>query len=65
MIQLQHYLREKGIKMNNETIHAFTIKQRGDYVYDIYVDGTWVVSRGRPDNVLTELKKLMEEHNDD
>lgn len=65
MIQLQHYLREKGIKMNNETIHAFTIKQRGDHVYDIYADGTWVVSRGHPDNVLTELKKLMEEHNDD
>lgn len=51
--------------MNNETIHAFTIKQRGDHVYDIYADGTWVVSRGHPDNVLMELKKLMEEHNDD
>ena len=47
--------------MNNKTIHNFTIKRRGDHVYDIYVDKKHVVSRGSVDGVIEELKVLMEE----
>lgn len=47
--------------MNNETIKSFTVKKRGDRVYDIYTDGQWVASRGATENVLDILKTLMEE----
>ena len=46
--------------MNNKTIHNFTIKLRGDNVYDLYVDGKWQVSRGSYLNILDELNKIME-----
>ena len=32
--------------MNNTTVEEVRIKLRGDHVYDAYVDGTWVASRG-------------------
>jgi hypothetical protein len=47
--------------MNNETVRSFTVKKRGDRVYDIYTDGQWVASRGATDNVLDVLRTLMEE----
>lgn len=46
--------------MNNETIHNWTIKQRGDGVYDLYADKQWVVSRGSYLNIIDELKKVIE-----
>ena len=47
--------------MNNETKIEWKIKRRGDGVYDLYVNGKWVVSRGHHENILAELKTLMEE----
>lgn len=46
--------------MNNKTIHEFTIKLRGDNVYDLYVDDKWVVSRGHYENILEEIRKEIE-----
>ena len=43
--------------MNNKTIHEFTIKLRGDNVYDFYVDDQWVASRGHYENILEEVRK--------
>lgn len=45
--------------MNNKTIHNFTIKLRGDNVYDLYVDNAWYASRGSYINILGELEKIM------
>lgn len=44
--------------MNNKTIKKFdiTIKLRGDNVYDLYMDGEWIASRGSCDNIVNELK---------
>lgn len=45
--------------MNNKTIERFdiTIKLRGDHVYDLYIGGEWIASRGSLDNILDEVKK--------
>lgn len=44
--------------MSNETIKKFNIviKLRGDNVYDLYIDGKWVASRGGYDGILSELQ---------
>jgi hypothetical protein len=44
--------------MNNETIKRFdiTIKLRGDNVYDLYLNGDWIASRGSCDNIVDEVK---------
>ena len=44
--------------MNNETIKRFdiTIKLRGDNVYDLYIDGKWIASRGSSENILDEVR---------
>lgn len=47
--------------MNNSTIHNFTIKLRGDNVYDLYVNGKWMASRGHYLNIVDELKKIMKD----
>lgn len=47
--------------MNNSTIHNFTIKLRGDNVYDLYVNGQWMASRGHYLNIVDELKKIMKD----
>jgi len=54
--------------MNNETVMNFDIKikLRGDNVYDLYLNGEWISSRGSCDNILDEVRnvvkaKLMEE----
>ena len=46
--------------MNNKTVHNFTIKLREDHVYDLYIDGKWVLSRGSHENMLDELKTIMD-----
>lgn len=49
--------------MNNETIKRFdiTIKLRGDHVYDLYFNDTWVASRGSYENILDEAKNVIKE----
>ena len=46
--------------MNNETKFEWKIKFRYDNVYDLYVNGKWVLSRGSHENILDELKKIMD-----
>jgi hypothetical protein len=46
--------------MNNKTVQEFTVKMRGDNVYDLYIDGKWVASRGHYENILDELRKEIE-----
>ena len=48
--------------MANKTVHNFTIKLREDRVFDLYLDGKWIASRGSYDGILAELKTLMEEN---
>ena len=45
---------------NNKTVHEFTIKLRGDNVYDLYVDNQWVASRGHYENILDEIRGAIE-----
>lgn len=47
--------------MNNETMKRFdiTIKLRGDNVYDLYLDGKWIASRGSCDNILDEARNAI------
>ena len=44
--------------MSNETVKRFDIiiKLRGDNVYDLYMDGKWIASRGCCDNIVEEAK---------
>lgn len=46
--------------MNNETKFEWKIKLRFDNVYDLYVNGKWVLSRGGHNNILDELKAIMD-----
>lgn len=46
--------------MANKTVHSFTIKLREDRVYDLYIDGKWVLSRGNHENMLEALKAIMD-----
>lgn len=47
--------------MNNETIMNFDIKikLRGDNVYDLYMNGEFLTSRGSYDGIVDEVKKAM------
>ena len=47
--------------MNNKTIHKFTVKLRGDNVYDLYVDDVWTASRGHYENILDEIRNIIKE----
>lgn len=42
--------------MSNETVFEAKIKQRGEGVYDLYINGEWVVSRGHYENILNEIR---------
>ena len=46
--------------MNNATKFEIKIKLRNDNVYDIYLNGKWMSSRGSYDNVLDELKNIIQ-----
>lgn len=48
--------------MNNTTVKEFNlkIKLRGDNVYDLYVDGNHVASRGSYLGIVEEVNKVME-----
>lgn len=47
--------------MNNETMKRFdiTIKLRGDNVYDLYMDGKWIASRGGYEGILDEVRSAI------
>ena len=47
--------------MNNETIKRFdiVIKLRGDNVYDLYLGGDWIASRGSCDGILDEARSVI------
>lgn len=45
--------------MNNETIFTVLIKQRQDGVYDLYINGEWVASRGHYENILEETREAI------
>lgn len=49
--------------MNNETMMRFdiTIKLRGDNVYDLYMDGKWIASRGSHESILDEARSAIKE----
>ena len=46
--------------MNNKTIFEAKIKQRGDGVYDLYINGEWAASRGHYENILEETRSAIE-----
>lgn len=46
--------------MNNKTIFEAKIKQRGDGVYDLYINGEWVASRGHYENILEEVRNVIQ-----
>ena len=48
--------------MNNETKFEWKIKMRYDNVYDLYLNGKHIASRGSYEGILAELKTLMEEN---
>ena len=50
--------------MNNDTTEKITIKRRGDGVYDIYFNDSWISSRGHYENVLDEVRGLIQQIDD-
>lgn len=46
--------------MSNKTIFEAKIKQREDGVYDLYINGKWVVSRGHYENILDEVRSAIQ-----
>ena len=46
--------------MANKTVKKIVLKLREDRVWDLYIDDQWVLSRGSHENVLEELKKIMD-----
>ena len=46
--------------MSNQTIFEAKIKQRGDGVYDLYINGEWVISRGHYENILDEVRNAIQ-----
>lgn len=47
--------------MNNETKHNYLVKWREDGVYDIYVDGNFIISKGSITSAVKELEVIMME----
>ena len=47
--------------MNNETVKRFdfTIKLRGDDVYDLYLNEEYITHSGSFEKILDEVKKVM------
>ena len=46
--------------MNNKTVLEVKIKQRFDGIYDLYINGEWVVSRGYYERVLDEIRNAIQ-----
>lgn len=47
--------------MNNRTTEKITIKHREDKIYDIYLNDTWVSSKGHYENVLDEIRNIIKQ----
>ena len=47
--------------MNNATKHNYLVKYRKDGVYDIYVDGNFIISKGSIASAVKELEVIMSE----
>lgn len=47
---------------SNATVISYEIKRRADRVYDLYLNGTHVASKGSVDKIIEELKAIMEEN---
>lgn len=48
--------------MNNETKFEIKLKLRNDNIYDVYLNGKHIASRGSIEGTLEELKTIMEEN---
>ena len=46
--------------MANKTVKKVVLKLREDRVWDLYIDDQWVLSRGSHENMLDEVKKIMD-----
>ena len=46
--------------MANKTVKKAMLKLREDRVWDLYIDDQWVLSRGSHENIIEELKKIMD-----
>ena len=46
--------------MNNKTIFEAKVKQRGGGIYDLYINGEWIASRGHYENILDEIRKAIQ-----
>lgn len=46
----------------NATVHDYLVKYRADRVYDVYVDGKWVASKGSQESVCQLLSELFSEN---
>lgn len=51
--------------MNNKTVLEIKIKQRGDGVYDLYINGDWKASRGHYESVLDEIRNIIKQIDDE
>lgn len=49
--------------MNNRTVEEIKIKLRGDNVYDIYVNGSWIDSAGYYMKALLIVADYIEQEN--
>ena len=48
--------------MTNKTVHNYTIKLREDRVFDLYLDGEWIISKGSCDSILEALETIIKEN---
>ena len=46
--------------MANKTVKKVVLKLREDRVWDLYIDDQWVLSRGSHENIIDELKHIMD-----
>lgn len=51
--------------MNNITIEEVKIKLRGDHVYDVYVNGEWIASRGSYAGAFASIMNFIDENYDE
>lgn len=45
--------------MNNETVHNYTIKERFDHTFDIYIDNKHIASKGNIHSAIALLEECM------
>lgn len=45
--------------MSGKTVYKFEVKFCNDNVYDLFVNGEWLLSRGSYRSILDEIEKIM------